>query len=126
MLIMEASSECPICGVDTPHEHDALTVLEYRNYEARLNREKVEEHQKKVIRRQKVDGWFKEHLQKQVDDAIKVRDAYDKKCPCCRIANRELSTAVTGSLCVYDYGWTVKDEEVYCPECGRCLWSGQS
>jgi len=25
------SSKCPICGTDTPHEHDALTVFHYRN-----------------------------------------------------------------------------------------------
>jgi hypothetical protein len=50
---MEASSRCPICGVDTPHEHDGATVKEYRDEDLYWGRIKLEKHQKIEARRQR-------------------------------------------------------------------------
>ena len=122
----EASSRCPICGVDTPHEHDAITVKEYRDEELRCGKKKLEEFQKIVDRRQKVDATFRSELQRLMDEAIAAKANYEAACPCCRIArvSDEFIKDMIGTLIIYDYGWREEagGDLVYCPECGSCLW----
>ena len=122
----EASSRCPICGVDTPHEHDGATVKEYRDNELYWGRIKLEKHQKIVARRQEVDAKFLSEFQRRIDEATAAKARYEAACPCCRIARvgDEFIKGTIGTLVVYEYGWDEKagGDLVYCPECGSCLW----
>ncbi len=122
----EASSRCPICGVDTPHEHDTATVAEYHENELYWGNKKLEEYQKLVAKRKAVDQKMLAELQRRVDAAIAAKDAYERMCPCCRIAQvgNEFIKDTIGTLIVYDYGWTTSagGDIVHCPECGTCLW----
>lgn len=124
----EVSSKCPICGVDTPHQHDAVIVKDHRENELHRGRLKMEEHQKLMARRQEVDAKILSELQRQVDVAVAGKARYEAACPCCRIARvgDELIKKTIGTLVVFDYGWRVEGpgDHVYCPECNAFLWDG--
>ena len=124
--MIKASSQCPICGVDTPHEHDGLTVKQYRDDELYFGKKKLAEYEAIVARRKAIDDKIRAALQERIDAALKSKSAYEAACPCCRIARvgDEMLKDVVGTLIVYDYGWEVSNggDIVRCPECGTCLW----
>ena len=126
ILSLVASSVCPICGVDTPHEHDGATVKDYQDEQLHFGQLQIEKYQKIVAKREALDAKFLSELQRQIDVAVARKARYETSCPCCRIAKvgDEFIKDTIGTLVVYDYGWQedVSGDRVYCPECGSCLW----
>lgn len=123
-MTAKASSRCPICGIDTPHEHDGATVKAYRDEQLYWGNKMLEEASRKDALRKDVDDKMLEELQRRINSATAAKAAYESECPCCRIAMWDnLIKATIGTLIVYDYGWDQEGADlVRCHKCGRTIW----
>ena len=116
-----ASSHCPICFTDTPHQHSGKQVHEYREEELEWNRQLIKEYEAKLpeqaVRRKIIqDQYAKERANK-----IKALKNYNKDHPCefCRDLQHGFGNGEQFGL-IYN-GNTIK-----CPKCDKCFWSDES
>jgi hypothetical protein len=127
---VEGTSECPWCGVSTPHQHFIDRKGYVRGFmDANEILGRTPDAQQKEAREYIAAG-LEKHLDNALRGAMAASAEWKAGCKTCRMFSwslKDAGIAVAMYMADRQYGMVRKGTgSFYCPDCGRCVWSDQS
>jgi hypothetical protein len=134
--IVDGTSECPHCGIDTPHQHFIDRkgyVRDFMPPHDVIGRTRESEdasaQERRVEAREALAVEVERHIEEQLLSAMGKSKHWGDACKTCRMFHdghlREMRRGVAMYMADREYGMTRKGSSFYCPDCGKCVWSDE-
>lgn len=131
-----ASSECPYCYVDTPHQHfidrkgHVRDFIDPNKVVARTAEgEATAAEQKARESRERIATALERYVDDRLLSAMGTSQRWKSACRTCRMFNDELLRGAGLSVAMYaadrQYGMVKRGNDFYCPDCNTCVWSDE-
>ncbi len=129
-----ASSECPHCGIDTPHQHFidrkgwVHGFIDPNEILGKVDGPSAYDRDRQKAARDQIDAELGKHIEGRLLGAMAVSKEWNEACRTCRMFSwrlKEARISVAMYMADREYGMVAKGDAFYCPDCNQCVWSNE-